>query len=79
MSLLSDSNQRPRDWQAVLIASLQPSTLATFPSWGIPRELTVRDLPMLITSVFANAGAKLRFFQQTKKLHFKNLLLFNIG
>ena len=60
LSLLSDSNQRPRDYksralanwakeaggQAVLIASLQPCTLAAFPPWGIPRELTVRDLPV---------------------------------
>jgi hypothetical protein len=35
-----------RGGQAILIASLQPSALATFPSWGIKRELTVRDLPI---------------------------------
>ena len=61
LSLLSDSNQRPRDYksralanwakeaggQADCIAPLQPSTLAMFPSWGIPRELAVQDLPVL--------------------------------
>ena len=55
LSLLSDSNQRPRYYksralangakeaggQAIHIAPLQPSTLAMFPSWGIPRELVV--------------------------------------
>ena len=62
LSLLSDSNQRPRDYksralanwakeaggQAIHIAPLQPSTLAMFPSWGIPRELVVWDLSVSI-------------------------------
>ena len=57
-SLLSDSNQRPRDYksralanwakeaggQAIPIAPLQPSTLALFPTWGIWKELVVGDL-----------------------------------
>ena len=55
LSLLSDSNQRPRDYksravanwaiaaalQATRIAPLQPTTFATFPSWRIRRELAV--------------------------------------
>ena len=31
--------------QATCIAPLQPLALATFPSWGIKRELVVQDLP----------------------------------
>ena len=34
---------------------------------------------MLIASVFANAGAKLRFFRQTKKAIHKKLQIFNIA
>ena len=59
LSLLSDSNQRPRDYksralanwakeaggQATYIAPLQPTTFATFPSWRIRRELAVQDCP----------------------------------
>ena len=64
LSLLSDSNQRPRDYksralanwakeaggQATCIAPLQPTTFATFPSWRIRRELAVQDLPVLLES-----------------------------
>ena len=35
-----------RGGQAIPIAPPQPSALATFPSWGIQRELVVRDLPV---------------------------------
>ena len=43
LSLLSDSNQRPRDYKsrAHYIAPLQPSTLAAVKPWGIPREHAV--------------------------------------
>ena len=55
LSLLSDSNQRPRDYksralanwakeaggQANYIAPLQPTTFATIKSWRIRRELAV--------------------------------------
>ena len=54
-SLLSDSNQRPRDYKS---RALQPTTFATFPSWRIRRELTVQDLPVLFTF----AGAKVMLF-----------------
>ena len=60
-SLLSDSNQRPRDYksralanwakeaggQACHIAPLQPTTFAAIKPWRIRRELAVWDLPML--------------------------------
>lgn len=36
---------RKKEGQATHIALLQPHTLATFPSWGIQRELVVQDLP----------------------------------
>ena len=32
--------------RAYCIAPLQPSTLAAFPPWGIPRELAVQDSPI---------------------------------
>jgi hypothetical protein len=48
-----------RGGQAVLIASLQPSALATFPSWGIQRELVVRDLPVFYFTIAVKAGAKI--------------------
>ncbi len=55
LSLLSDSNQRPRDYksralanrakeaggQACYIAPLQPAALAAVKPWGIHKELAV--------------------------------------
>ena len=73
LSLLSDSNQRPRDYksralanwakeaggQAIPIAPLQPSTLAPFPTWGVRKELVVGDLSMFTLRTIAKASAKI--------------------
>jgi len=38
---LEDKNSEQEKWQATYITLLQPSTLAAFPPWEIPRELVV--------------------------------------
>ena len=48
-----------RGGQAIPIAPLQPSALATFPSWGIQRELVVRDLPVFYFTIAVKADAKI--------------------
>jgi len=45
MEVNCSSKRRKKEGQATYIAPLQPLTLATFPSWGIQRELVVQDLP----------------------------------
>ena len=36
---------RNKKWASSLYRTAQPNTLAMFPSWGIQRELVVKDLP----------------------------------
>jgi len=38
---LAKENSEKKKWQAIYITLLQPSTLAAFPPWEIPRELVV--------------------------------------
>ena len=54
--------------QATCIAPLQPLTLATFPSWGIQRELVVQDLPQ-------RKNSKLIRFSKLIFWIFKNYLI----
>ena len=56
-----------RGGQAIPIAPLQPSALATFPSWGIQRELVVRDLPVFYFTIAVKAGAKIHILFLTSK------------
>ena len=56
-----------RGGQAIPIAPLQPSALATFPSWGIQRELVVRDLSVFYFTIAVKAGAKIQNLFNTGK------------
>ena len=56
-----------RGGQAIPIAPLQPSALATFPSWGIQRELVVRDLSVFCFFIAVKAGAKIQILFNTGK------------
>ena len=44
--------QGTKKGQAILIAPLQPPALASFRTWGIQRELAVRDLPRAKVPLF---------------------------
>ena len=50
--------------RAYCIAPLQPSTLAAFPPWGIPRELAVQDSLMFFTAFPLKAAAKVRILNK---------------
>ena len=75
LSLLSDSNQRPRDYKsralanwakeaggkAICIAPLQPTTLAAVRPWGIRREHAVQDFPIFVGAKVDIIGGKHKF------------------
>ena len=63
--------------QATRIASLQPTTFATFPSWRIHQELTVRDLPVFSCPNLASLKADAKIQKTLNNLHrTSNIFLF---